>query len=63
MRQFSVADCRRRMFPLNVGFSATVVIFVELELDSTSTTVANWSPIELQRLQLALPLSRNCRKT
>ena len=38
---------------LTVVASAIVVIaFVEVELDSTSTTVANQSPIELQQLQL-----------
>ena len=37
----SVVDSRRRMFPLNVDLSATVVIVVEVEPDSTSTTVAD----------------------
>ena len=60
---FSVADSRRRMLPLNVDLSETVVIVVEVEPDSTSITVAYWSPIELQQLRLAFPLGRNSCKT
>ena len=56
---FPVTDSRRRMFPLNVHLSGTVVIVVEVQPDSTSTTVTNWSPIELQQLRLAFPLSRD----
>ena len=60
---FSVADNRRQVFPLKFDASATVVIVVEVELDSTSTTVADQSPIELQQLQHAFPYSCNCCKT
>ena len=60
---FSVADSRRQMFPLNVDLSATVVIVVEVELDASSTTVADRSPIELQQLRLAFLSIRNCYKT
>ena len=43
--------------------NAIVVIHVEVEPDSTSTTIANWSPIELQQLRLTFPLNRHCCKT
>ena len=46
----------RRQSATNVSskcwFVGIVVIAVEVEPDSTSTTVADWSPTELQQLQL-----------
>ena len=37
----SIVGIRRPMFPLNIDLLATVVIVVEVEPDSTSTTVAD----------------------
>lgn len=47
------------MLPLTTVASPIAVIVVEIEIDSIYTTVADPSSIQLQQLQLALPLSRN----
>ena len=51
------------IWPVSLTVVASAIVVVEIELDSTSTTVADQSPIELQQLQLAFPLNRNYCKT